>query len=185
MTHRDALHRDALHDDAVHDDALQDGALHDDALHEEGEEEPAEHLRFWDYLSRLEQVTEADEVDLVSEVLTDPDQAMAQSAVVRHLDRRAADLHPGPAYEPWAERMSRATTRHPFLARRLHEWSLYRAVRLRRSWSPDALLASSDWLQLLTAAAPNAAALEILADRGRTKRIRNAARAGLKQPGRR
>ncbi|MFC9331680.1 hypothetical protein [Kitasatospora sp. NPDC057015] len=149
------------------------------------QEEPTEHLRFRDYLSELEQATEADEVDLVSEVLTDPDQTMAQSAVVRHLDRRAADLHYGPAYEPWAEKMTRATTRYPFLTRRLREWSLFRAVTLRQPWRPDALLDSSDWLQLKTAEASNAAALEILADSGRTKRIRNTARINLKQQSRR
>ncbi|MFE4599279.1 hypothetical protein ACFRKE_00290 [Kitasatospora indigofera] len=145
------------------------------------QEEPAEHLRFRDYLSKLEQATEADEVDLISEVLTDPDQTMAQSAVVRHLDRRAADLLCGPAYEPWAERLTQATTRCPFLTRRLREWSLFRAVTLRHPWRPDALLESSDWLQLKTAAASNEAALEILADIGRTKRIRNTARTNLKR----
>jgi hypothetical protein len=145
------------------------------------QEEPVEHLRFWNYLSELEQVTEADEVNLVSGVLTDPDQTMAQSAVLRHLDRRAADLRRGPAYESWAEKMTQATTRYPFLTRRLHEWSLFRAVTLRLPWRPDALLDSSDWLQLKTAEASNTAALEILAARGRTKRIRNTARLNLKQ----
>jgi hypothetical protein len=73
-------------------------------------EEPAEHLRFWAYLSALEQVTDAGEPELISEVLADPDQMMAQSAVTRHLDRRASELHRGPAYEPWAEMMTRTTT---------------------------------------------------------------------------
>ncbi|WP_406109806.1 hypothetical protein OG698_44310 [Streptomyces sp. NBC_01003] len=145
------------------------------------EEEPAEHLRFWTYLREFEQVTEADEVDLVSEVLTDPDETMARSAVLRYLDSRAADLHSGPAYESWATKMTQATARYPFLTRRLHGWSLFRAVTLRQSWRPDALLDSSDWLQRKTAEASNAAALEILAARGRTKRIRNAARINLKQ----
>ncbi|MGW5096699.1 hypothetical protein ACWEQU_17345 [Streptomyces nodosus] len=145
------------------------------------QEEPAEHLRFWDYLSEFEQVTEADEVDLVAKVLTDADQTMAQSAVLRHLDRRAADLHSGHAYESWAEKMTQATTHYPFLTRRLREWSLFRTITLRQPWRPDALLDSSDWLQLKTAEAANTAALEILADRGRTKRIRTTARANLKQ----
>ncbi|MFF0143473.1 hypothetical protein ACFYRN_44680 [Streptomyces sp. NPDC005227] len=145
------------------------------------QEEPDEHLRFWNYLSELEQVAQADEVDLVSGVLTDPVQAMAQSAVLRHLDRQAADLHCGPDYESWAEKMTQATTRYPFLTQRLHEWSLFRAATLRQPWRPDALLDSSNWLQLKTAEASNAAALEILADGGRTKRIRNTARINLKK----
>ncbi|WP_405796629.1 hypothetical protein [Streptomyces sp. NBC_01506] len=60
---------------------------------------PDEHVRFAAYLDKLRQVADANEVDLVSRVLTDPDQTMAQSAVLRHLDRRAADLYPNLAYE--------------------------------------------------------------------------------------
>ncbi|MGW5126828.1 hypothetical protein ACWEQ7_22810 [Streptomyces sp. NPDC004069] len=104
---------------------------------------------------------------------------MAQSAVLRHLDRRATDLHSSSAYEPWAEKMPQATTRCPFLTRRLREWCLFRAVTLGQPWRPDTLLESSDWLQLKTAEAANAAALEILADPGRTKRIRDTARMSL------
>ncbi|MGI5133521.1 MULTISPECIES: hypothetical protein [unclassified Streptomyces] len=166
--------------DVVYD--LTDRMNHHDATQEE---EPPEHLRFWAYLSKLEHVTEADEVDLVSEVLTDPDQTMAQSAVLRHLDRRATDLHSGSAYDPWVEKMTQATTRYPFLTQRLREWCLFRAVTLGQLWRPDALLESSSWFQLKTAEATNAAALEILADRGRTKRIRNTARMNLLRQNRR
>jgi hypothetical protein len=41
------------------------------------------------------------------------------------------------------------------------------------------LLASSNWLQLKAAEASNTDTLEILADNGRTKRIRNIARPEL------
>lgn len=104
---------------------------------------------------------------------------MAQSAVLRHLDRRAAGLYPGPAYEEWAQTMTRATIDHTFLAQRLREWSLFRAITLRLPWQPDDLLASSDWLQLKTAAGTNTEAIETLAEAGHTKRIRNAARTSL------
>jgi hypothetical protein len=140
---------------------------------------PDEHVRFAAYLDELQHVADADEVDLVSRVLTDPDQTMAQSAMLRHLDRRAADLHPGPAYEEWAQAMTGATIDHPFLAQRLREWSLFRAVTLELPWQPDDLLASSNWVQLKTAAGTNAEAIEVLAESGRTKRIRNTARTGL------
>ena len=80
-----------------------------------------EHVRFAAYLDRLQQIGDADEVDLVGRVLTDPDRTMARSAVLRHLDRRAADLYPGPAYEEWAQAMAQATIDHSFLAQRLRE----------------------------------------------------------------
>lgn len=61
----------------------------------------------------------------------------------------------------------------PFLAQRLREWSLLRAITLNLPWQPDDLLASSNWLQLMTAPGTNIEAVEILAEAGRTKRIRN------------
>jgi len=103
---------------------------------------------------------------------------MAQSAVSRHLDQRAGTLLPGPDYLPWARAMTGVVASYPFLVQRLHEWSLFRAVTLRQSWSPDALTGASNWLQLKIAADPGATtAALILAEAGRTKRIRNAARA--------
>ncbi|MFJ8010006.1 hypothetical protein [Streptomyces fagopyri] len=86
---------------------------------------PDEHVRFAAYLDKLGHVADANEVDLVSSVLTDPDQTMAQSAVLRQLDRRAAGLYPGPAYEEWAQAMTQAAIDRPFLAQRLREWSLF------------------------------------------------------------
>ncbi|CAL9568486.1 hypothetical protein SUDANB176_04790 [Streptomyces sp. enrichment culture] len=53
-------------------------------------------------------------------------------------------------------------------------------IALRRSWDREALLASSDWLQRKAAAASNADAVALLAEHGRTRRIRSTARARLK-----
>jgi hypothetical protein len=142
-------------------------------------QDPDEHVRFMAYLDELRQVAGADEFELVSRVLSDPDQSMAQSAVLRHLDRRAADLYPGPAYEEWAQGITVATIDYPFLAQRLREWALFRAVTLKLPWQSDDLLASSNWLQLKTAAGTNTEAIEILAEAGRTKRIRNTAGTSL------
>jgi hypothetical protein len=140
---------------------------------------PDEHVRFAAYLDKLGHVADANELDLVSRVLADPDQTMAQSAVLRHLDRRAADLYPGPAYEGWAQTMTQAAIDHPFLAQRLQEWSLFRAITLKLPWQQEDLLASSNWLQLKTAAGTNTEAIEMLAEAGRTKRIRNTVMIGL------
>ncbi|MER5967758.1 hypothetical protein [Streptomyces sp. NPDC002057] len=140
---------------------------------------PDEHVRFAAYLDELQQVADADEVDLVSRVLADPDQTMAQSAVLRHLDHRAAGLCLGPAYEGWAQTMTQATIDRPFLTQRLGTWSIFRAVTLKLPWQPDDLLASSNWLQLKTATGTNTEAVKLLAEAGRTNRIRNTARIGL------
>ncbi|MFD8223245.1 hypothetical protein ACFV16_03625 [Streptomyces massasporeus] len=141
--------------------------------------EPAEHARFARHLTELEQVADADEIELVVGVLADPDPVMARAAVVRHLDRRAAELCRAPAWEEWAEVMARLVTGHPFLVRRLEEWALFRAVALRLPWHRDDLLAASDWFQLKAADGTNPEALRLLAESGRTKRIRNTARESL------
>ncbi|MFF7895275.1 hypothetical protein ACFZDI_25960 [Streptomyces sp. NPDC007907] len=75
---------------------------------EDTDTEPAEHARFAGYLDQLRQVSEKDETGLVIRVLTDPDHTMARSAVLRHLDRRAAELCRGSGWEAWARGMSRA-----------------------------------------------------------------------------
>ncbi|MEV4601811.1 hypothetical protein AB0K15_30960 [Amycolatopsis sp. NPDC049253] len=144
-------------------------------------QEPDEHARFAAYIDQLQQIAEADEADLISHVLSDPDQTMAQSAMVRHLDRRAADLHLDPAYVEWSKAMAQAAIGHPYLTRRLHEWSLFRAITLNLSWRTDDLVAASDWLQLKAAVESSTSALEILAEDGRTKRIRNTATVSLKR----
>ncbi|GGP93031.1 hypothetical protein GCM10010266_14690 [Streptomyces griseomycini] len=142
-------------------------------------EEPAEHLRFAAHLNEPRQVADLGEAAPVGSVLTDRDQAMARSAVLRHLDRRAGALHLGPASDRWAESMAQATAGDPFLAARLREWPLLRAIALRRSWDRDAPLASSGWLQREAAAASDAEAVELLAEHGRTRRTRTTARARL------
>jgi hypothetical protein len=147
------------------------------------QDEPDEHLRYWAYLREFEQVADADELALVAKVLGDPNPAMAEAAVVQHVDRRACGLYLGPAFEPWAGAMTQATAGRPFLVRRLQEWSLFRAIVLGKPWEPAALLEASGWLQRKVAATPGHEALQLLADSGPSKRIRNSARAGLEQQG--
>lgn len=145
-----------------------------------GQDEPQEHLRFAAYLQALRQVPDDEELALVAEILQDPDVAMAQSTVLRHLDRRAATLIQGPDYMPWAQAVAGVVAPRPFLLQRLQEWSLFRTVTLGQPWSPDALAGASNWLQLKIAGSPGTSgAAVILARTGRTKRIRNTARATL------
>lgn len=152
-------------------------------------DEPPEHARFAAYTVQLETSTPAEEAGLVRHVLTDPDRTMAESAVTRHLDRRAAAIHATPGctewaeWAEWAESMAEATAGHAFLADRLREWTLLRDVCLNHPWDPEALTrSSSDWLQLKLAESPAtpAPALTLLADQGRTKRIRHLARTSLR-----
>ncbi|MGW0710538.1 hypothetical protein ACWD4G_32050 [Streptomyces sp. NPDC002643] len=148
------------------------------------DEEPAEHRRFADYLQALEVVAEADEADLVAAVLRDQDTAMADGAVGRHLDRRAAQLLTDARFAAWAQAMTEVIDERGFLTRRLREWGLLRSIALGRPWSAEDLTGASDWFQRMaattqTVTAPHA--LRLLAERGRTRRVRNAASHRLQQ----
>ncbi|WP_433499539.1 hypothetical protein ACQP1K_04145 [Sphaerimonospora sp. CA-214678] len=135
-----------------------------------------EHQRFARYLRELADVRQEDEAALARSVLRDPDTVMAQSAVVRHLDRRAAQLLTDPEFADWFHAMSTALGEQEFLVHRLQEWTLLRAIAINAPWKPEDLLAASDWfqraaVQILT----SPAALRLLASEGRTRRVRTVA----------
>jgi hypothetical protein len=147
---------------------------------DDGQTPRDEHARFQNYLNALMQVPDADETALVIEILGDPDQVMAEAAVVQHLDRQASALHLQPQYFTWAQKMTDALDGHPFAAQRLREWSLLRAITHDTPWNVDALTAASNWLQrkvVETAASPQA--LTVLAEAGRTRRVRNTAKSKI------
>ncbi|GAA0948772.1 hypothetical protein [Actinocorallia libanotica] len=148
------------------------------------DEEPAEHRRFAHYLHDLEAADEADEAGLVAVVLRDQDAAMAESAVGRHLDRRAAQLLTTPAFTAWAHTMTTVITERDFLTRRLREWGLLRSIALGEPWAAEDITGASDWFQRMattTQIISSPDALRLLSDHGRTRRVRNTARLRLPQ----
>lgn len=152
---------------------------------EEPAEEPAEHGRFACYPQAIEAVAEADEADLVAAVLRDQDMTMADSAVCRHLDRRAADLLTGPAFTAWARTMTEVFADRDFLTLRLREWTLLRTIALGRPWTAEDLTSASDWFQRTATTmrfVVSPEALSLLAERGRTRRVRNAASRQPQRP---
>lgn len=149
------------------------------------DEEPAEHRRFDRYLQALETVAEADETNLVAAVLRDDDATMADSAVGRHLDRRAADLLTDPQFASWARTMTAVIADRDFLIRRLREWTLLRTIALGKPWAAEELTGASDWFQRMAATTQivtSPEALRLLTERGRTRRVRNAASRRLQHP---
>ncbi|WP_328898619.1 hypothetical protein OHR86_00410 [Streptomyces sp. NBC_00441] len=141
-------------------------------------DEPAEHRRFAHYIQALQTVVAADEADLLAAVLHDEDTTMAVSAVSRHLDRRATELLTAPAFTAWAQAMSRVIDQYDFLSTRLLEWCLLRTLALGEPWAAEELTDASDWLQRTVVTTQIVTApdvLQLLAERGRTRRVRNAA----------
>ncbi|MFC7219259.1 hypothetical protein ACFQLX_13935 [Streptomyces polyrhachis] len=149
------------------------------------DEEPAEHHRYRSYLQDLENVSEADETALISTVLHDPVPSMAEAAVTHHLECRASELLTAPAFTTWAHSMAMVIGDRPFLARRLREWTLLRAIALDEPWTAEELTTASDWFQRTASTAhvvTSTQALGLLAERGRTRRVRNAANRRLRHP---
>jgi hypothetical protein len=135
-----------------------------------------EHQRFHRYLRQLADVCQEDEAELVRMILRDPDEVMAQSAVARHLDRRAHQLLTDPGFGDWFHAMAAEVGEREFLVRRLYEWMLLRSIAVNAPWRSEDVLAASDWfqrtaVQILT----SPAALRLLAGDGRTRRVRTAA----------
>ncbi|AUI59427.1 hypothetical protein B1H26_19410 [Amycolatopsis sp. BJA-103] len=140
------------------------------------DDEPPEHARYERHRLALAAVTEHDEAALVGAVLDDPDRVMAEAAIAGHIDARAAALHPLPSYPAWSETIAELIEDRPFLVRRLGEWTLFRAIALGDPWQAEDLTEATDWLQRkVSDSSASAEALAVLAERGRTKRVRNAA----------
>ncbi|MFB7312089.1 hypothetical protein [Streptomyces sp. NPDC056192] len=147
------------------------------------DKEPAEHRRFAGYLQALEAVAEGDEADLVTAVLRDQDMTMADSAVGHHLDCRAADLLTDPRFTTWAQALTEVIADRDFLTLRLREWTLLRTIALDEPWTAEELTGATDWFQHMAATtqiATSPKALRLLAERGRTRRVRNAASQQLR-----
>ncbi|MFD5148778.1 hypothetical protein [Streptomyces sp. NPDC058401] len=138
---------------------------------------PSEHWRYARHLENLAAVSgQPGEAEAVAAVLRDPDLVMAESAVVTHLDRRAAGLLADEAFPAWAQAIGAALGGRTFAARRLREWTLLKAVTRGEPWSAAELLAASDWCQRTAAQYLHAdQALRLLAAGARTRRVRNAA----------
>lgn len=124
-----------------------------------------EHLRFEWYRDAVPR----DENAFLRLVLADPDHEMAIAAVVARIDDRArssADFH------AWADRVEPCVAHVEFIRRRLTEWRLLLDAFAGRPVDSAAVLAASDWAQRKLAAVVDGDLLVLLAEHGRTRRVR-------------
>ncbi|WP_194835637.1 hypothetical protein [Nocardia sp. XZ_19_369] len=146
---------------------------------------PEEHRRYWKYQRDLAAVDDKAEPELVATVLRDPDKVMAEAAISGHFDQRAPQLMQlgSTRFDQWATTMSPLIAERKFLTRRLREWTLLKSIILGHNWTPEDVVAATDWLQRKaanTVTAPDA--LTLLTEHGRTRRVRNAANNRLHRP---
>jgi hypothetical protein len=118
----------------------------------------------------------------VARILRDPDTTMAQSAIVRHLDCHAAQLLTDDGFTAWARAMAEISAEREFLARRLREWTLLRSITVGEPWDSEKVTTGSDWFQRKAVETPlSPAVLALLAEAGRTRRVRADATRRLRQ----
>lgn len=146
-----------------------------------GAAEPPEHWRYGRHLDALAGAGGAGaEAEAVAVVLRDPDPVMAESAVVTHLDRRAARLLADEGFPAWAQAMNGVLAGRAFPERRLREWTLLKVITRGEPWSAAELVGASDWCQRTAARLLTSyEALGLLATDARTRRVRNAAAGRL------
>ncbi|UAB93193.1 hypothetical protein Dvina_33555 [Dactylosporangium vinaceum] len=129
-----------------------------------------------------------DDPALVAALLAEPERLMAESVLVELVDRRGETLDSAAAFGAWAQPVLDMVGADGFVGRRVHEWSLFKALQSGGPVDRGQLAAASNWLQRKVAEeAGSAAVLAVLGEVGRTKRLRNVAktRAGrLRSPGR-
>jgi hypothetical protein len=145
------------------------------------------HARFHQLSAAVRDSGPDDDPALLAALLAEPDRIMAESVLTSLVDSRAEELGFAAAFAAWAESVLDAVGADGFIARRVQEWSLFKALQSGESVDSGALAAASNWLQRkVVEEADSAAVLVVLGEAGRTKRVRNLAktRAGrLRSPG--
>lgn len=121
-------------------------------------------------------------------LLAEPDRIMVESVLMSLVDTRAEGLGSASSFVAWAQPVVDAVGADGFIARRVQEWALFKALQTGERVDREALAGASNWLQRkVVEEADSAAVLAVLGEVGRTKRVRNLAktRAGrLRSPGR-
>lgn len=152
-------------------------------------DDPADgHARFHQLSAAVREGRADDDAVLLATLLAEPDRLMAESVLASVVDIRAEEAGSAASFAAWAEPVLDAVGADGFIARRVQEWGLFKALQSGAPVDREALAAATNWLQRkVVEAADSAAVLAVLGEVGRTKRIRNLAktRAGrLRSPSR-
>jgi hypothetical protein len=150
-------------------------------------DDPADgHVRFHRLSAAVREGRVDDDAVLLATLLAEPDRLMAESVLASLVDSRAEQAGSAASFAAWAEPVLDAVGADGFIARRVREWGLFKAVQSGASVDREALADATNWLQRkVLEEADSAAILGVLAEVGRTKRLRNLAktRAGrLRSP---
>lgn len=149
---------------------------------EAGEVEADEHLRYQAYKEAVDAKSNIDDVQGLIETLShDPDRTMASAAATYLVDAAANTIRNLEEFSSWTQKLQLLQEGFEFPQRRAEEWILYKKIQIEQADALDEIQQRSDWVQRKVAAESNSTnALELLAESGRTKRIRSMAQQRLR-----
>lgn len=120
---------------------------------------------------------------VVATILHDPVESVSKTAVVQLVDDIAMRMADPAEFQRWATelapeiRLLKAAGNRDFLDRRINDWAIYLAIRTGRTPRPAELAGTTDWMQRVIAGeSVSLPILTLLAEIGRTRKIRNIAR---------
>jgi hypothetical protein len=124
-----------------------------------------------------------DDRAIVAKILRDPRPMTAKTAVVALVDEIAAAANDPAAFRRWADEvlpeadLRTAGVDHEFIRRRIHDWVFSLSMKDGRVPAPAELAEVTDWMQRRIAESSlSLPVLGLLAESGRTKKIRNVAK---------
>ncbi|SDZ03220.1 hypothetical protein SAMN05421504_108349 [Amycolatopsis xylanica] len=120
---------------------------------------------------------------IVATILRDPEELTAKTAIVALVDEIARKATDPVSFQRWAaavlpelDRLE-AEGHREFIRQRIRDWLFYLSVEDGQVPTPEELAEVTDWMQrLLAEESTSAPVLGLLAESGRTKKIRNIAK---------
>ncbi|MDQ3786875.1 MAG: hypothetical protein M3422_06485 [Actinomycetota bacterium] len=138
-----------------------------------------EHVRWAVYRRVIASLTADSEHTAVAAILRDPADLVARSAVVELVDTRAMQATDPAAFQEWAAGLDLgdlAAVHQEFVRGRVHDWTVYLAVENGHTPTAAEIDGVTNRMQrLLAEHSTSQAVLAVLAETGRTRKIRNIA----------
>lgn len=120
---------------------------------------------------------------IVATIIRDPIELVSKTAVVHLVDTIAMRATDPTEFQQWAAEiipeieLLKADGNRRFVHRRIHDWTIYLAIKSGREPLDAELTDATDWMQRLIATkSTSLPILTLLAENGRTRKIRNIAR---------
>ena len=146
-----------------------------------------EHERFRVYVEATRAVAarrdSASDRRFLGIIARDPERSMSESAAVRFVDHVAESAKDEAELNQLGRLLADFVVRFPYATGRLDDWRLLKKLDAGGEASDVDITNGSDWLQRRLSTSDSLRTLRVLADAGRTRRVREAARRRLRELG--